>query len=186
MILIMFEEFSQLGRSLSARPRNFRSGQLVFHQEARITRLFLVLSGVVTLCRHGASGQVITIHRCHGPAILAEASLHATHYHCDGLAETDCELLSIDRASILREVELDSALHQKWSAYLARQLLAARSRSEIIALKTVAERLDAWLLLNESEIPERGERHILASELAVTPEALYREISLRRRQSRMA
>jgi hypothetical protein len=46
-------------------------------------------------------------------------------------------------------------------------------------MKTVAARLDAWIEWN-GELPPKGEWISLAAELAVSPEALYREIGRRR------
>jgi hypothetical protein len=49
---------------------------------------------------------------------------------------------------------------------------------EVVSLKTVAERLDAYLALG-GELPPKGQLVHLASELNVSPEALYRELSRR-------
>jgi hypothetical protein len=55
----------------------------------------------------------------------------------------------------------------------------ARAQVEIVSLKKVSERLDAWLALS-GDLPPKGQWHRLASEIGVTPEALYREIARRR------
>lgn len=52
-------------------------------------------------------------------------------------------------------------------------------RAEIRSLKTVAERLDAWTA-EHGDIPENGQWHVLAAELSVSREALYRELARRR------
>ncbi|WP_291828294.1 hypothetical protein [Bosea sp. (in: a-proteobacteria)] len=64
--------------------------------------------------------------------------------------------------------------------HLAREVQTARLRAELLALRTVAERLDAWLDLDGGGIPPRGERLRLAAEFGVSPGALYREINRRR------
>jgi hypothetical protein len=46
----------------------------------------------------------------------------------------------------------------------------------------VEARLDAWLALKQGGLPEKGRWRELAECLAVTPEALYREISRRRKR----
>ncbi|SFI57623.1 hypothetical protein SAMN05216525_110176 [Bradyrhizobium sp. Gha] len=48
-----------------------------------------------------------------------------------------------------------------------------------LSMKTVAARLDAWIEWN-GKLPPKGEWVSLAAELAVSPEALYREIGRRR------
>jgi hypothetical protein len=44
----------------------------------------------------------------------------------------------------------------------------------------VAERLDAWIAWNDGNSPEKGEWKLVANQIGVSPEALYREIGKRR------
>ena len=67
-------------------------------------------------------------------------------------------------------------LAEAWAMNLANSMQAARFRAEIRTLRTVAERLDAWLGAG-LEIPEKGQWQVLAAELGVTREALYRELA---------
>lgn len=64
---------------------------------------------------------------------------------------------------------------------LGRELQSARLQAEILSLRTVAQRLDAWMAWKEGVFPGKGEWKSLASQLGVSPEALYREIARRRR-----
>ena len=51
-------------------------------------------------------------------------------------------------------------------------------RAEILALKTVAERLDAWIAWHEQR-PAKGKWRHVAEEIGVSPEAFYRELAKR-------
>ncbi|MEC7667561.1 MAG: hypothetical protein VXZ18_01615 [Pseudomonadota bacterium] len=62
---------------------------------------------------------------------------------------------------------------------MARTLQKSRMQSEIRTLKTVAERLDAWLVDNPA-LPPKGQLQDLAHILGVSREALYRELAKRR------
>ena len=73
---------------------------------------------------------------------------------------------------------LDVELAKVWSAKLAHSLQLARLQSEIRGLRTVAERLDAWL--DDKPLPPKGEWQRVAQELGVSREALYRELAKRR------
>ena len=55
-----------------------------------------------------------------------------------------------------------------------------RARAEIVSLRTVSARVDAWLALHVGELPARGHWRDLAEEISVAPEALYRELARRR------
>jgi hypothetical protein len=54
-----------------------------------------------------------------------------------------------------------------------------RQRAGLLSMRTVRERLDAWLSFGGS-LPGRGGWRSLADDLGITPEALYREIARRR------
>jgi CRP/FNR family transcriptional regulator, dissimilatory nitrate respiration regulator len=56
---------------------------------------------------------------------------------------------------------------------------SARLRAEVLALKTVTARLDAWIAWN-GPLPGKGKWMTIAGEIGVSPEALYREIAKRR------
>jgi CRP-like cAMP-binding protein len=79
----------------------------------------------------------------------------------------------------------DPAFAAAWATHLAGEVRIARQRSEILALKTVAERVDAWRALSGS-IPDRGSWKQVAQEIAVSPEALYRDLARRRAKARLA
>lgn len=64
---------------------------------------------------------------------------------------------------------------------MSRQLQAARKRAELVSLRTVGERLDAWLAWSVAGMPAKGGWEDVAGEIGVSPEALYREMSVRRR-----
>lgn len=63
--------------------------------------------------------------------------------------------------------------------HLSREVRNARQRAEILSLRTVADRLDAWLAEN-GDMPEKGLWKNVAEEIGASPEALYREIARRR------
>ena len=64
--------------------------------------------------------------------------------------------------------------------HLAGEVHRTRMRAEILSLKSVATRLGAWMALNGDALPPKGRQHLVASEMGVTPEALYRELARRR------
>jgi hypothetical protein len=69
---------------------------------------------------------------------------------------------------------------QDLAAHLAGEVQRTRGRAELLSLRKVGERVDAWLALNGGVTPDRGQWVDWASELAVSPEALYRELATRR------
>jgi hypothetical protein len=80
------------------------------------------------------------------------------------------------RAALKDDPGLASAL----TRHLAHEVHRARAQVEILSLKTVAERVDAWSAFNDCSLPPRGHWRHVASEIGVTAEALYRELAKRR------
>ena len=69
-----------------------------------------------------------------------------------------------------------------YARFLASEIRTARKRAEFLTLKSVAQRLTAWLTWNHGLLPTRGAWHHVADEMGISKEALYRELSKRRKQ----
>jgi CRP-like cAMP-binding protein len=82
---------------------------------------------------------------------------------------------------IRRRFRADPEFAEAWAIHLAGEVQTARFRSEVVALRTVASRLDAWLAWRGDLIPPKGVWKQIADQIGVTPEALYREMAKRRR-----
>lgn len=119
------------------------------------------------------------IQRAGSGDLLAEASLYATTYHCDAIATTETSIWAFAKRELLNRLAEDPVLAAALLKRLAAELQHARFHSEMLSLKTVASRLDAWIEWHGA-IPAKGEWVRLASELSVSAAALYREIAVRR------
>lgn len=82
---------------------------------------------------------------------------------------------------MLDAFDRDPGLARALTRHVAEAVQGARARAEILSLKTIAARLDAWLALNGDALPPRGRWRDVAAEIGVTPEAFYRELEGRRR-----
>jgi CRP-like cAMP-binding protein len=179
MIMIMLERFETTFSGPDVRRRHFAAGALLFRRDEPVHWLHVVVTGRVHLVRQTRQGSNLILQRAQAGALLAEASLFSGSYHCDGRAEEPTETLGIRVAAVRKRLLEEPEFARWWSSHLAREVQAARLRAELLTLKTVAERLDAWLDLNGGAVPPRGARRRLAAELGMSPEALYREINRR-------
>jgi CRP-like cAMP-binding protein len=100
-------------------------------------------------------------------------------YHCDARAETAALTWAIPRATLRTRLQQDPELAVVWARHLAREVQQARLQAEILFLKTVAARLDAWIAWHGS-LPAKGRWSVVAQQIGVSPEALYRELARRR------
>lgn len=111
---------------------------------------------------------------------MAEASLFSDIYHCDAAALGPTEVRSLSIRAVRDYLSRNPDALWSLTRDLAHQVQRARLRAEMLAMKRLADRLDAWLLMHDGRLPPKGEWLPLAAELGVTPEALYRELARRR------
>ncbi|HNY40270.1 MAG TPA: Crp/Fnr family transcriptional regulator [Bryobacteraceae bacterium] len=176
MITIMWRNFSIFDAKTVQR---FDPGDTIFRTGSAVKQVFLVRTGCTALVRLLPSGGQAILQRASSGHLIAEASVYVQQYHCDCVALEPTELAYMPRKSFLDALRSDTRLAEAWASYLAHGVQQARMRAEIRSLKTVAERLNAWIS-EYGEIPEKGQWQGLADELSVSREALYRELSRRR------
>jgi CRP-like cAMP-binding protein len=180
MIVIMSDALIHGLWKLTERKRELAEGDILFRAGHPVRSLFLVASGALRLIRALPHGFELTLQRAGPGAILAEASLFTERYHCDATAIED----SVVRVAPLRRIRAalkdDPVLAAALMRHLAQEVQRARAQAETLSLKTVAARVDAWTTLNDGSPPPKGRWRQVASEIGVTPEALYRELARRR------
>ena len=156
MIAIMFDEFERHLHGLRRRELSFETGQLLFHLGDPVSAMHFIQAGVVHLIRHQSDGSALILQRAAAGSILAEASLDSDTYHCDAVSVAPTRTLAFDKGDLRKRFLGNSGFAEAWSRVLARELQRTRLQAEILSLKTVAARLDAWIACNESGLPPRG------------------------------
>jgi CRP/FNR family transcriptional regulator, dissimilatory nitrate respiration regulator len=162
----------------NAPVREISKGAVLFRREDPVKSMYLVQSGAIALERPLADGAPLTLHVATACASVAEASLFAKTYHCDAVA------LSVTMVAVLPRLKFLFALESWPNAALslietyAKEVQAQRTRIEILRLRRVADRLDAWIDLYGE--PPKGKWMTVADQIGVSPPALYRELARRR------
>lgn len=179
MISIMFNDLEPRLTGLIRHKLVYQPGRYLFHRGDPVRRIHFVTAGTVHLVRHLPSGAPLVIQRAGSGDLVAEASLYAAKYHCDAIATTETSIRAFAKRELLVRLADDPVLAAALLKRLAAELQHARFHAEILSLKTVACRLDAWMEW-KGTVPAKGEWVRLASELSVSAEALYREMAIRR------
>lgn len=176
MITIMSEIWREIFSD--APERTYDEGARLFHRDDTVAHAFLVRRGSVSLVRALADGRALTLHRAGSGALVAEASLFAERYHCDGVCDAPTLVAVMPRGTVMAALGRDgpamAALRRA-----SHEVQALRTRMEVMRLKTLRERLDAYIEL--FGLPPKGAWVTVADWIGVTPEALYRELAKRRR-----
>lgn len=180
MIIIMSKSIEPYLYGLRAREQHFVGGRPLFHRGDSVKEMHFVLAGSINLVRHQREGSILILQRAGPGSILAEASLYSETYHCDAIASGSADIRAYPKAGIKKLLAKSPEFTDVWANYLAQELQRSRLRSEILSLKTVAQRLDAWIAWNGGKLPDKGEWKLLANQIGVSPEALYREVAKRR------
>ena len=175
MIEIMLEYINALPHARQV----FRKGQYLFHQGDAVVSMFLIEYGEARLLRRQRGGGTIVLQRALPGSFLAEASVFTASYHCDATATTKVSARLISRLAMRKLFENDPVFAAAWASHLADEVRSARLRAEILAFKTVAERLGAWIAA-KGAFPPKGRWKTVAQEIGTSPESLYREIARRR------
>lgn len=182
MIDVMLTDLMTFFDSLPRRELSFEAGSTVFNLGDAITTVYIVQSGTIHLVRHQADGSPLILQRARSGAILAEASVYSSRYHCDARAESAALTWAISKSSLRRRLSESLETAEAWAQHLADEVQRARLHAEILSLKTVSARLAAWIGWHGT-LPAKGSWSIIAQEIGVSPEAFYREIGRRRKES---
>ena len=180
MILIMLEDLKSQLEALPGHAESFETGHHLFQLGDKVTVIHFIEQGSVQLIRHQADGSVLVLQRARSGSILAEASLYSDVYHCDAVAVTPSRAISWPKQAIRDRLMTNPAFSDAWARRLAHEVQRTRLQAEILSLKTVAARLDAWIAWNDGQAPEKGAGKAVAEQIGVSPEAFYRELARRR------
>jgi len=180
MIKIMPNIFFHALENLPSREIALPKGTLLFDRSDQVTGFYRVLEGKVHLLRQQMDGATFILQRAHAGDILAEASMTTAKFHCaaEAIIPSKVKMWPVDAVRTLVAQNGTAALG--YARHLAGQLRGARLRAEIVSLRKVSDRLDAWLAWHDNRMPPKGSLYHLASEINVSPEALYRELANRR------
>lgn len=180
MIIIMSARFIDCISHIPHRVCCLVGGELVFERSDPVTSVYVVEQGEVRLVRRQLDGAEYILQRATPGSLLAEASLMTDGYHCAAVAAEASEVAVWPANRIRAQIRTDIKTAQAYTALLATEVRHARQRAEILSLRKVADRLDAWLVWNGEKMTGKGNWHRVAQEINITPEALYRELARRR------
>ncbi|MCP4407406.1 MAG: Crp/Fnr family transcriptional regulator [Gammaproteobacteria bacterium] len=160
-----------------AAEETFNSATPLFRRDDFVRAIYFVRVGQIKLVRVLPDGTELTLHVAQQGSPVAEASLFAENYHCDAECGAHTILAVLPKDTVRRALETNDLAFQAMQR-AAIELQELRTRIEIMRLRRLNDRLDAYLALKGT--PEPGRWVSVADWIGVTPPALYRELARRR------
>jgi CRP/FNR family transcriptional regulator, dissimilatory nitrate respiration regulator len=174
----------------SVRPtlRRLAAGTSLFHRGDATFGIFFLAAGRLRLQRVTLDGNATTLHAPRPGETFAEASLFADRYHCDAVADTDCEVWIYPKDALTKRLRNDPASLWDYAGGLARSLQNMRQRYELKQIRSAPARVLQLLRLrcDESGVYRTsGALKELAADLGLTHESLYRALAVLEREERI-
>jgi CRP-like cAMP-binding protein len=165
----------------AAPAKELGAGETLFRQEDEAAAIFAVERGRLRLIRHTVDDRRVVLHTARAGALFAEAALFSQRYHCDALADVSSRVRVLPKPALLAAFRRDPALAERFTALLARQVMALRGALELRNIRSARERLLQHLRLAADRdgrlVRLDGTLLDLADEIGLTHETLYRTLA---------
>lgn len=168
----MAETWLALLKGIRTTKRNLAAGEALFRAGEPVTALFRVESGLVRLNRNGAP-----VHNAGPATLLGESGLFEEHSSCDAVALAPSRVAAYAKTAVLLHLKAHPDLALAFAACLARGLDQTRARLELARLRSARERVLAFLRQNGPAIVLDRPLTVMAGEIGLTHEALYRTLA---------
>jgi len=164
--------FSGLSRE-SFKTVALTKGQHLFWQDGKVSALYQVGAGKLSLRRLTQAGHMVVLYRAHKGDLVAEASLFSSSFHCDCVANEATSVTAIDKQAALQMLRKDPDFALALMERFALQVQQYRRQLELRALRPAHARVlaglsDGWL---KSTVMQ------FADDLGLTHEATYRALA---------
>jgi len=157
------------------RALKLSKGEPLFSEGKKPLWMFYVTCGEIALIRHGTEGETAYLQR-QQKGFVGEASLVTDRYHCHAVALMPSDMIKVPIQGIKEWLSRDAAFSMRWIRMLSAEVRRVRLQNERLSLSTVRGRILHLLNTESTEGVYRlqGSVKLLAQQLAVSYEALYR------------
>jgi CRP-like cAMP-binding protein len=165
----------------AAKPRDLRSGEVLFRQGDAASAIFRVEEGRIRMVRYTVDDHVAVLQTVGKGEMLAEAAFFSKTYHCDAIAAVASRVRVYPKAVVLRALKSDSGVALSFISSLTRQVQDLRTRLEQRNIRSARERVTQFLRLSadtrDGSVHIHGTLKELAGEMGLSHEALYRTLA---------
>ena len=172
------KELLPLGLRALCQEATAAKGTRLFTEGNAPTWMFYVTTGEIALIRNGVDGEIAYLQR-QRRGFVAEASLLSERYHCNADALVNSSLIKVPIPALKDWLGKDAPFSLRWIKMLGAEVRRIRMQNERLALPTIRARILHLLNTgNQGNIFQvQGSLKLMAQELAVSHEALYRGLA---------
>ena len=164
---------------LTTKSLYLAKGDRLFFQGETVSKMFLIQSGRIKLIRNTSAGTPVVLHVGNKGEAIAEASLFSDRYHCSAIADTQCNILFVDKNELLHYLQNNPHDMMALLGIFARQVRDLRTLNEIKNIHTAAERTLVFIRANmnvNNELILDLSLKDLANKIGLAHETFYRTL----------
>ncbi|WP_026885518.1 Crp/Fnr family transcriptional regulator [Clostridium beijerinckii] len=177
------EEIKKLISNIGYHLRSYKKGEIIANEEDECNSLGFVLEGVVEIQRIYLSGKQIILKRLNNGDVFGEALVFSkkSRYPSTVIALSECNILYISRADILKLCTSDERVLGNFMSALSNKIFMLNSKIKSIAFKSIKHKVINYILeqakAQKSEIVKLKEnKEEIASSLGIPRPSLSREL----------
>ncbi|MGJ3250784.1 MAG: Crp/Fnr family transcriptional regulator [Elainellaceae cyanobacterium] len=179
MLPLMFTDLPAEIRHNSS-PKFLGKGEILLQQGDSARFIYLVTSGQMRLVSF-VNQQMVTHYFVDAGELLGESALYIPNYACTAIAETPSEVRAIPVNEFAAALKTSPDLSERYLAHLTQRFYTVKSLLELRSLHSSRDRLLRYLMprlaAGQNTVTLDKPLRAIASELALTPEALSRLLS---------
>lgn len=177
------EEIEKLISNIGYSGKAYKKGEIIANEEDECNSLGFVLDGVVEIQRIYLSGKQITLKRLSNGDVFGEALVFSqkSSYPSTVVAFSDCNILYINKADILKLCTMDERVLGNFMSTLSNKIFMLNSKIKSIAFKSIKHKVINFILeqakIQKSEtINLKESKEEIASSMGIPRPSLSREL----------
>lgn len=177
------DEISSIMSKISYSSKSYNKGEIIANEEEECTSLGLVLDGMVEIQRIYLSGKQINVKRLGIGDVFGEALIFSnkSSYPATVISFSDCEILYISKADILKLCMINEIVLKNFMAALSNKIFILNSKIKTIAFKSIKHKVVNYILeqarVQKSQTLKLKEsKEEIASSMGIPRPSLSREL----------
>ncbi|MDR3595186.1 Crp/Fnr family transcriptional regulator [Clostridium sp.] len=142
------DDIASLMSKISYSSKLYHKGEIIANEEDECNSLGLVLDGVVEIQRIYLSGKQINVKRLSVGDVFGEALIFSnkSSYPATVMAFSDCKILYISKADILKLCTINEIVLRNFMAALSNKIFILNSKIKTIAFKSIKHKVINFIL----------------------------------------